>query len=377
MSKKSITSEHGFRTLRLTKDADNPRIARITFTRGHKLNAITWETPAEIRRAVELANADDEVHVIVVQGEGAAFCAGYDIVGAAESGEDSPCNQEKFPWDPMVDYKAMRGFTDDFMALWRSYKPTIARVHGYAIAGGSDIANCCDLIVMDRDAKMGYMPVRVWGCPTTAMWVYKLGPVRAKRLMFTGDLIDGRTAKKWGLAADAVPMDKLDATVDALAARIAGVPRSHLMMQKMVINQAVENMGLLQSQMTATIFDGITRHNPEGLWFRRHAQAHGFKDAVAWRDSGRPIPEADEARAMIAELEREIAARGIGAGADGKAAAKAAEKTAARAAAKTAAKTAARTGAKTAPKTAAEPGAKTAANASARTGARRRAPARS
>ena len=301
-----------FGTLRLTKDEANPRIARITFTRGRKLNAITRETPGEIRRAVELANADDEVHVIVVQGEGDAFCAGYDIVGAAESGEDSPCNQEKFPWDPMLDYKAMRGFTDDFMSLWRSYKPTIARVHGYAIAGGSDIANCCDLIVMDERAKMGYMPVRVWGCPTTAMWVYKLGPARAKRLMFTGDLIDGKTAKKWGLAIDAVPIGKLDAAVDALAARIAGVPRSHLMMQKLVINQAIENMGLLQSQMTATIFDGITRHNPEGLWFRRHAQVHGFKETVAWRDSGRPIPEADEARAMIGELERQLAERDAG-----------------------------------------------------------------
>ena len=307
MTEQSTGQGAGFSTLRLTTDESNPRIARITFTRGHKLNAITFDTPGEIRRAVELANADDEVHVIVVQGEGAAFCAGYDIAAAAESGVDSPCNQEKFPWDPMLDYKAMRGFTDDFMSLWRSYKPTIARVQGYAIAGGSDIANCCDLIVMADDAKMGYMPVRVWGCPTTAMWVYKLGPVRAKRLMLTGDLIDGKTAKKWGLATDAVPAKKLDAAVDALAARIAGVPRSHLMMQKMVINQAIENMGLLQSQMTATIFDGITRHNPEGLWFRRHAQAHGFKETVAWRDSGRPIPEADEARAMIDELERGIA----------------------------------------------------------------------
>lgn len=299
-----------FATLRLTKDEANPRVARITFTRGHKLNAITADTPGEIRRAVELANADDEVHVIVVQGEGPAFCAGYDIALHAESGADSPCNQERFPWDPMVDYRAMRGFTDDFMSLWRSYKPTIARVHGYAIAGGSDIANCCDLIVMADDANIGYMPVRVWGCPTTAMWVYKLGPVRAKRLMLTGDLIDGKTARKWGLAADSVPAKRLDEAVDALAARIAGVPRSHLMMQKMVINQAIENMGLLQSQTTATLLDGISRHNPEGLWFRRHAQVHGFKETVAWRDSGRPIPEGDEARAMIAELERQLRGRG-------------------------------------------------------------------
>ncbi|HEY5633422.1 MAG TPA: crotonase/enoyl-CoA hydratase family protein [Burkholderiaceae bacterium] len=295
-------------SLRLARDPANPRVARITFTRGHKLNAITGDTPGEIRRAVDLANADDAVHAIVVQGEGEAFCAGYDISLFGEAEGEHPCKQEKYPWDPMVDYRFMRQCTDDFMSLWRSPKPTIARVQRYAIAGGSDIANCCDLVVMDERARIGYMPVRVWGCPTTAMWTYKLGPVRAKQLMLTGELIDGVTARQWGLVNDAVPLAELDAAVDALAARVASVPSSHLMMQKMVVNQAIENMGLLQSQMTATLFDGITRHNPEGLWFRRHAQAHGFKAAVEWRDSGRPIPEGDEARALIAELERQIGA---------------------------------------------------------------------
>jgi enoyl-CoA hydratase len=297
-----------FATLRLSKDSRNPRIARITFTRPGKLNAITADTPGDIRRAVELANADDEVHVIVVQGEGEAFCAGYDIVGFAGGAAEHPCSQERHPWDPLVDYKAMRGYTDDFMSLWRSYKPTIARVQKFAIAGGSDIALCCDLIVMEDTARIGYMPVRVWGCPTTAMWTYRVGAARAKRLMFTGDLIDGTTALQWGLAVEAVPREKLDETVDALADRISGVPLSHLMMQKLVVNQAVEHPGLGPSQTLATVFDGISRHNPEGLWFRRHAQVHGFKETVQWRDSGRPIPEGDEARELIARLE-EILAR--------------------------------------------------------------------
>jgi enoyl-CoA hydratase len=157
---------------------------------------------------------------------------------------------------------------------------------------------------MAEDARIGYMPTRVWGCPTTAMWTYRLGAARAKQMMFTGNVIDGRTAAAWGLANEAVPADLLETATMQLAERIAGVPRSHLAMHKMVVNQVMLTMGLEQTQMMATLFDGITRHNPEGLWFRRHAQEAGFKDAVQWRDSGRPIPEGDEARALISEIEK-------------------------------------------------------------------------
>ena len=281
----------------------NPRIARITFNRPARLNAIGVDTPAEIRQAVELANQCDEVHVIVLQGAGLAFCAGYDISLFGEAVIEHPCKQEAPPWDPMLDYRTMRRYTDDFMSLWHSHKPTIARVHKYAIAGGSDIALCCDLVVMEDSARIGYMPTRVWGCPTTAHWTYRLGPERAKRLLLTGDLIDGRCAQAWGLVSEAVPGEQLDRTVDALAARIASVPSGMLMMQKLVVNEAVERMGLLASQTLSTVFDGITRHNPEGLWFRRYAQVHGFKSAVEWRDSGRVIPEGEAARLAIAELD--------------------------------------------------------------------------
>jgi enoyl-CoA hydratase len=135
------------------------------------------------------------------------------------------------------------------------------------------------------------------------MWTFRLGPVRAKQMMFTGDLIDGRTAADWGLANLAVPSAELDARTLALAQRIAGVPSSHLAMHKMVVNQVMLTMGLEQTQTMATVFDGITRHNPEGLWFRRYAQEAGFKEAVNWRDSGRPIPEGDEARSLIQQME--------------------------------------------------------------------------
>jgi enoyl-CoA hydratase len=162
---------------------------------------------------------------------------------------------------------------------------------------------------MADDARIGYMPTRVWGCPTTAMWTYRLGPTRAKQLMFTGDVIDGRTAAQWGLANIAVPGAELEAATMKLAERIAGVPRGQLAMQKLVINQVLQMMGLEQSQSLATILDGITRHNPEGMWFRREAQAQGFKAAVQWRDSGRPIPEGDEARELIRQLGASSGAR--------------------------------------------------------------------
>jgi len=292
-----------FNTLRIDADPQHPRIARLLLNRPERYNAISFEMPREIRAAVEWANAQDEVHVIVVEGAGRGFCGGYDLADSAESQIEHPCQQEKTPWDPMRDYAHMKRNTEDFMSLWRSAKPTIAKVHGAAVAGGSDIALSCDLLVMAEDARIGYMPTRVWGCPTTAMWTHRLGPTRAKQLMFTGDTIDGRTAADWGLANIAVPAAELEAATLKLATRIAGVPSGHLAMHKLVVNQIMLTMGLEQAQTMATVFDGITRHNPEGLWFRRHAQENGFKAAVAWRDGGQPIPEGDEARRLIAEIE--------------------------------------------------------------------------
>ena len=277
-------------TLHIEKDPTHPRIARLVLDRPERLNAIGEATPGEIRAAVDWALADDEVHVIVVEGAGKGFCGGYDLSQFGEGRLDHPCQQERFPWDPMIDYRAMKGFTDDFFSLWRSHKPTIAKVHGFAVAGGSDIALCCDLVVMAEDAKIGYMPARVWGCPTTAMWVYRLGAEKAKRMLLTGDTIDGRTAKDWGLVIDAVPEAALEATVTQLAQRMAGVPKNQLMMQKLMINQAYDNMGLASTQMIATLFDGITRHSPEGQWFKHYAEQHGFHEAVRLRDSGEPIP---------------------------------------------------------------------------------------
>lgn len=269
--------------------AVNDRIARITLNRPERLNAIDEKMPGEIRAAVERANADDGIHVIVLAGAGRGFCSGYDLKAFAETAGENP-GVQSMPWDPMVDYRFMKQCTDDFFSLWRSYKPVICKVHGYAVAGGSDIALCADIVIMAEDAKIGYPPARVWGCPTTAMWVFRIGAERAKRMLLTGDLVDGRKAKEMGLVYDAVPAAELDAAVDALAQRMAGVPKNQLMMQKLMINQAYENMGLASTQMIATLFDGITRHSPEGMWFKAYSEEHGFHEAVRLRDSGEPIP---------------------------------------------------------------------------------------
>ena len=261
------------------------RIARLTLNRPEVMNAIDAELPGELEDAVKQANADPGIHVIVLSGTGKAFCAGYDLAAYAQAAGTNAGVQE-MPWDPMRDYAMMMGNTEKFMSLFRSHRPVIAKVHGHAVAGGSDIALCCDLVVMAEDARIGYMPARVWGCPTTAMWVYRLGVEKAKRMLLTGDAVTGREAAEMGLVLKAVPAADLDAEVETLAARMASVPINQLMMQKLMINQALENMGLRTTQMIATVFDGITRHSPEGMAFKRRAESVGWKEAVRERDLG-------------------------------------------------------------------------------------------
>ena len=270
------------------------RVATVTLNRPERFNAITTEMPGEIAAAVALANEDNRVHVIVLRGAGKGFCGGYDLKEYAER-PGTNMGVQDMPWDPTIDYKMMMRSTECFTALWRSDKPTVAAVHADAVAGGSDIALCCDLILMAETARIGYPPARVWGCPSTGMWVYRVGAQMAKRMLFTGDLIDGHEAKRMGLALDTAPAEDFEAMVTRWVDRIQGVPRNQLMMHKMMINQAVDSMGLHQTQMLATLFDGIARHSPEGIRFKERAEAVGFKQAVAERDGGAPIPGAKDA----------------------------------------------------------------------------------
>jgi len=270
----------------VTMDIKN-RIATITLNRPERLNAISPLMPSELRSAVETADADDGVHVIILQGAGRAFCAGYDLKSFAElsDGQARPASAwNGSTFDPTVDYRMMGQNTSDFMSLFRCTKPTICKVHGFAVAGGSDIALCADIVIMATDAKIGYPPARVWGIPTTMMWVHRVGLEKAKRMLFTGDLISGNEAKAMGLVLDAVPPEELDAKVHALAKRISLVPRNQLMMSKMAVNSAFE-ASIQQSQRLATFFDGFARHSPEGFHFQQRAMSSGFHAAIKERDS--------------------------------------------------------------------------------------------
>lgn len=265
------------------------RVATITLNRPERFNAISATMPDDLETAVFHADNDPSIHVIILTGAGRGFCGGYDLKQFAETPGENPGIQS-MPWDPMIDYKFMSRCTQKFMSLWHCTKPVIAKVHGDAVAGGSDIALCADIVIMSETARIGYPPARVWGCPTTAMWVYRIGAEKAKRMLFTGDLVTGKEAESMGLIYQAVPLAKLDETVQQLADRIKGVPKNQLMMMKMMVNQAYDSMGLAHTQRLATLFDGITRHSPEGVWFKQRAEEVGFKQAVAERDSGEPIP---------------------------------------------------------------------------------------
>ena len=261
------------------------KVARITFNRPEVLNAIDHEVPAMLSEAVIEADNNEQVHVIILSGKGDAFCAGYDL--KAYANENTGSVTQKMPWDPMRDYKWMWANTEHFMSLFRASKPVICKIHGLgAFAGGSDIALCCDFVFMCDDAQIGYMPARVWGVPTTAMWVYRLGAEKAKRMLFTGDKISGTEAEKIGLILKAVQKDHIDNEVEKFALRMTSVPINQLTMQKLMINQAIEASGLINTQRFATIFDGISRHSPEGLNFKKMSEEKGWKAAVKERDQG-------------------------------------------------------------------------------------------
>ncbi|HLY33845.1 MAG TPA: crotonase/enoyl-CoA hydratase family protein [Jatrophihabitantaceae bacterium] len=278
------------------------RIARITFDRPEHGNAITTDTPIELAHAVERADLDPRVHVICVSGRGSGFCAGYDLAVFAEHGFDvggartpdagtvldpsvhARNHDPSRTWDPMVDYAMMSRFNRGFASLLHANKPTVAKLHGYCVAGGSDIALFADLIVAAADTKIGYPPTRVWGVPAAGMWAHRVGDQRAKRLLFTGDTITGREAVEWGLAIEAPEPDRLDERTEILLERISAVPLNQLMMVKLALNSALLAQGVATSGMVSTVFDGVARHTAEGYSFAREAMTSGFRAAVHERD---------------------------------------------------------------------------------------------
>lgn len=257
-------------------------IARLTLNRPERGNALTPSLLAELAAAVERADLDAGVHVLLLSGRGKGFCGGYDLVWSAEG--RLPNHDPAEPWDPMLDYSAMSRNVRVFMSLFHCSKPVLCKVHGFCVAGGTDLALCSDLLLIAEDAKIGYPPARVWGSPTTSMWAYRLGAQRAKRLLFTGDSLSGAEALEWGLAIEAPAPQRLDERTEALAQRIAQVPVNQLQMMKLLVNQSLSNQGLHTTQILGTVFDGITRHTPEGYAFQSLAAERGFREAVRARD---------------------------------------------------------------------------------------------
>jgi enoyl-CoA hydratase len=277
------------------------RIARITLNRPERGNGITFAMPRELALAVEQANLDPEVHVVALSGNGKGFCGGYDLVASAErlmldvsDGRNWPEGSPMDPkvqahnhdpqgtWDPMLDYAMMSRNVRGFMSLFYSDKPVVCKVHGFCVAGGTDMALCSDLLVIEDKAKIGYPPARVWGTPTTALWAHRIGAGRAKRLLFTGDCLSGTEAVEWGLAVEAAPLSHLDERFEILLNRIARMPVNQLIMMKLLVNQSTP--GLFPTQILGTVFDGISRHTAEGFAFQRRAAEAGFKQAVRERD---------------------------------------------------------------------------------------------
>jgi enoyl-CoA hydratase len=298
------------------------RIARITLDRPERGNGITRRLVIELAACVERADLDPAVHVILLSGNGKGFCGGYDLVESAEGqgrmGEGkeaairppvrvaqrddggvlgaapagSPLDPQVMAvnhdptgtWDPMVDYAMMSRNVRAFMSLFHCAKPVVCKVHGFCVAGGTDMALCSDLLVIAADAKIGYPPARVWGSPTTSLWAQRLGPQRAKRLLFTWDSLSGLEALEWGLAIEAPAAEDLDERTEVLVRRIAQMPLNQLRMMKLLVNQEQMAGGLHSTQVLGTVFDGITRHTAEGYAFQMRAAEVGFRQAVRERD---------------------------------------------------------------------------------------------
>ena len=260
------------------------KIARISLNRPSVFNAINMEMPGLLKKFIEQANLDDNIKVIILQGSGKAFCSGYDLKLFAETPRPF-IGSQSMPWDPIKDYQFMNYCTECYMSIWRSLKPVICKIRGPAVGGGSDIALCCDQVFATNDSRIGYPPARLWGVPTTFMWVYRLGIEKAKSILFQGKLLTGLYAKEIGLISESFETEEeLDNYVKKFAENLCQIPLNQLAMIKLTINQTYENMGLKNSQLLATLFDGIARHTPEGCAFKSRCEEVGFKQAVKERD---------------------------------------------------------------------------------------------
>jgi enoyl-CoA hydratase len=261
-------------------------VATITLNRPEQLNTIVPPMPDEIEAAIGLAERDRDIKVIVLRGAGRAFCAGYDFGDGFQHWGDVMMTDGK--WDPGKDFAMITaretGPTQKFMAIWRASKPVIAQVHGWCVGGGSDYALCADIVIASEDAVIGTPYSRMWGAYLTGMWLYRLSLAKVKWHSLTGRPLTGVQAAEAELINEAVPFGRLEARVAEIAAELARIPLSQLRAQKLVVNQAYENMGLASTQTLGGILDGLMRNTPEALDFIKTAEIEGVRAAVERRD---------------------------------------------------------------------------------------------
>ena len=257
-------------------------VRSIILTRASEYPTITPELRDELAAAIDEADTEHDVRVILLRAEGPAFCGGY-ALGFATQAQAAEQKRTR-AWDSVSDLRMISRYVNVYMKLWYASKPTIAAVHGWCIGGGTDMVLCADMIIAAEGASFGYPPSRVWGTPTTSMWVYRMGLERAKRYLLTGDEIPAPEAARIGLILETVPDDQLQQHAISFAERMARVPVNQLQMLKLLCNHTAENMGLSTSRLVGSLFDGIARHTQEGLDFVAHAGEVGFRQAVRERD---------------------------------------------------------------------------------------------
>ena len=264
--------------------AKSQGVATITLNRPAKANTLRMEVIEGLNTALADANRDRDVKVIVLEGAGDNFCGGFDFSGGLEH---YGTVQER-DYDPGMDVhwvtNPYTSYISAFMGLWRGTKPSIAKVHGYCVGGGSELALCADLVVAAADARIGTPYSRVWGCHLTGMWVHRLGLAKAKYYALTGEWISGEEAAEIELINFSVPLEDLDGEVQKLAEKLTTIPLSQLAAMKLIVNQAYDNMGLQSTQTLGPILDGIMRNTPEGREFVRVAASEGVVEAVTRRD---------------------------------------------------------------------------------------------
>ena len=259
-------------------------IATLTLNRPNKANTLRMELIEALDHALRDANQDRDVKVVILEGAGDHFCAGFDF----SDGLDHYASIKEDGYDPGMDVHWVTNhyssYISRFMGLWRGLKPTIAKIHGYCVGGGSELALCADLVLAADDARIGTPYSRVWGCHLTGMWVHRLGLAKAKYYALTGEWISGKEAAEIELINFSYPLEELDQRVSELAEKLNTIPLTQLVAMKLIVNQAYDNMGLQSTQTLGPILDGIMRNTPEGREFVRVAASEGVRGAVAKRD---------------------------------------------------------------------------------------------